>query len=120
VLTAGAGREAVRRAVTDLISLARLVVAAGVPESVSARMRYCVNIPNGSQFEPTRRLASAAKPFKDRALRRLIAGAVAFQPHFETSSSSAFEARHLLLLGQRVGRELGGPAAHAVSGARSA
>jgi hypothetical protein len=32
----------------------------------------CVNIPNGSQFEPARTMAPAPKPPPDRALRRLI------------------------------------------------
>jgi hypothetical protein len=58
---ARAGWEAARRAVIDLISLARLVVDAGVPESVSLCMRFCVNIPNGSQLEPPRAVAGQAK-----------------------------------------------------------
>jgi predicted nucleic acid-binding protein len=37
---------------TDLISLARLVVDAGVPESVSSCMRFCASIHNGSELEP--------------------------------------------------------------------
>jgi len=72
VLTAGAGREAAaRRAVTDLISLARLVVDAGVPESVSSCMRFCASILNGSELEPPRAVAGQAKSLVPRALRCL-------------------------------------------------